>query len=61
MKSTVKIAFEFNKKEIENLMLQKGYDKYTEKDLVYELSKLDIEELRKFAYCDIDDKEIIIY
>lgn len=60
MRATVKIAYEFDEIDVKNLMLQKGYDNFTEEDLAYELSKLNIKELQLFGFYDTDDKEITI-
>ena len=60
MRAKVKISFEFDEIDVKNLMLQKGYDTYTEQDLAYVLSKLNIKELQIYAFYDSDDKEIII-
>lgn len=60
MRATVKIAYEFDEIDVKNLMLQKGYDNFTEEDLAYELSRLNIKELQVFGFYDTDDKEITI-
>ena len=60
MRATVKIAYEFDEIDVKNLMLQKGYDNFSEEDLAYELSRLNIKELQVFGFYDTDDKEITI-
>ena len=60
MKATVKLMFEFDEIDVKNLMLQKGYETYTEQDLAYVLSRCNYKELIIYAYHDSDDKEIII-
>lgn len=62
MRATVKIAYEFDEIDVKNLMLQKGYDcdNFTEEDLAYELSRLNLKELQVFGFYDTDDKEITI-